>query len=166
MALNAEKCLYIGAGVPLGYNIDENKRFILNEDEAMIVRKVFEMYLNGKTMAYIVNDLNENQQKTSLENSYNKNSLRRILTNRRYLGIYIYKDTETPGDIPRIIDDDVFYPVQELMEKNKKAPARAKARGNALVIKNLYAKNILKIKLSPKQSIYLRLSILKNWLAP
>ena len=127
MALNAEKCLYIGAGVPLGYDIDENKRFILNEDEAMIVRKVFEMYLSGKTMAHIVNDLNENQQKTSLGNSYNKNSLRRILTNRRYLGIYIYKDTETPGGIPRIIDDDVFYQVQELMEKNKKAPARAKA---------------------------------------
>ena len=49
------------------------------------------------------------------------------MKNRRYLGIYTYKDTEVPGGIPRIIDDDTFNHAQEIMAKNKKAPARAKA---------------------------------------
>ena len=34
MELNAEKCLSIGSGVSLGYSIDENKRYVINESEA------------------------------------------------------------------------------------------------------------------------------------
>jgi hypothetical protein len=38
MAINAEKCLSTGSGVSLGYSIDENKRYVINESEAEIVR--------------------------------------------------------------------------------------------------------------------------------
>jgi len=71
--------------------------------------------------------LNENGVKTSKGNFYNNDSIRRILTNRKYLGIYIYGDIEVPGGIPRIIGDQEFNDTQALLEKNKKAPARAKA---------------------------------------
>ena len=49
------------------------------------------------------------------------------MTNKRYCGIYNYRDTEIIDGMPRIIDDKTFADVQILMEKNKKAPARAKA---------------------------------------
>ena len=78
-------------------------------------------------MADIRHFLNENGVKTSKGNLYNKDSIRRILTNRKYLGIYIYGDNEVPGGIPRIIGDREFNDTQALLEKNKKAPARAKA---------------------------------------
>ena len=97
------------------------------------------MYTGGSTVAHIIRWLNENQIKTRLGNPYNKNSLRTILINRRYLGIYIYKDTEIPGGIPRIIDDETFAKAQEVMAKNKKAPARAKAiEDNYLLTTKLY----------------------------
>lgn len=127
MALNAEKCLCTGGGMSLGYDIDENKRYVVNEGEAVIIRTIFEMYLAGSTMAEIIRYLNANGIKTAHGNEYGKNSIRKILTNRRYLGIYVYKDAEVPGGIPRIIDDATFNDVQLLMQKNKKAPARAKA---------------------------------------
>ena len=127
MEINAEKCLFTGSGVSLGYDIDENKRYIINEEEAAVVQKIYDMYIGGMTMAEIIRHLNEKQIKTSHGKPFNKNSLRTILKNRRYLGIYIYKDTEVPGGIPRIIEDDIFYQVQDLMVKNKKAPARSKA---------------------------------------
>jgi DNA invertase Pin-like site-specific DNA recombinase len=126
MELNAEKCLCVGASTSLGYDIDENKRYVVNESEAAIVRRIYEMYLNGSTMADIIRYLNENQIKTSLGNPYNKNSIRLILTNKRYCGIY-YLQSEIPDGIPRIIDDTVFADAQILLEKNKKAPARTKA---------------------------------------
>ena len=125
--INAEKCLATGGNVALGYEIDENKRFVIIEDEAAIVRKIFEMYLSGSTMAEIIKYLNANQVKTSRGNEYNKNSIRTILTNKRYRGIYTYRDKEIIDGMPRIIDDQTFADVQILMEKNKKAPARAKA---------------------------------------
>jgi len=125
MQLNAEKCKAIGS-VPLGYDVDDEKYIILNEESAVIVKRIFDMYLSGKTMAEIVRYLNEKQLKTSQGNSYNKNSLRRILTNKRYRGIYTFKDLEIPGGVPQIIDDDTFNAVQKLMQKNKKAPERKK----------------------------------------
>ena len=126
MKLTAEKCMFTGSGVSLGYKIVD-KKFAVNEETAPIVKRIFEMYLAGNTMADIVRYLNENGMKTSQGNPYNKNSLRLILTNRRYLGIYKYSGMEIPGGVPRIIDDVTFEQTQILMVKNKKAPARAKA---------------------------------------
>jgi len=127
MTINAEKCLATGGNVALGYKVNDDKKLIIDEETAPIVKRIFEMYLNGSTMAEIIRYLNENQIKTSVGNMYNKNSIRRILTNKRYCGIYTYKDKEIPDGIPRIIDDATFADVQILMAKNKKAPARAKA---------------------------------------
>ena len=139
MTINAEKCLFTGSGLSLGYDIDENKRYIINDGEAAVVRRIYEMYLAGSTMANIIRYLNENQIKTNKGNPYTKNSLRTVLKNRRYLGIYIYKDQEVAGGIPRILDDDTFNQVQELMQKNKKAPGRAKAvEDNYLLTTKIY----------------------------
>jgi len=126
MAINAEKHLSTGP-VALGFSADEDKRIIINESEAAIVKRIFEMYLGGSTMADIIRYLNDNQIRTSKGNAYDKNSIRRILLNKRYCGIYTYKGNEAPGTIPRIIDDATFADVQIMMEKNKKAPARSKA---------------------------------------
>ena len=125
MTLTAEKCEFTGSGVPLGYKIVD-KKFAINDDEAPIVKRIFEMYLAEKTMADITRYLNENGVKTSKGNPYNKDSIRRILTNRKYLGIYFYRDIEVIGGVPQIIDDVSFKQAQILLEKNKKAPSRTK----------------------------------------
>ena len=138
MAITAQKCEFTGSGVPLGYTIID-KKFVVDEATAPIVRRIFEMYLAGSTMAEIIRHLNENGIKTSRGNAYNKNSIRTILTNRRYLGIYIYADIEIPGGVPQIIDDTIFEQAQTLLAKNKKAPARLKAVGeNYLLTTKLF----------------------------
>ena len=138
MALTAQKCEFTGAGVPLGYKIVD-KKYAIDEETAPIVKRIFELYLGGKTMAEIIRYLNENGIKTSFGNAYNKNSIRRILENRRYIGIYKYADIEVPGGVPQIIDDKIFADAQILLEKNKKAPARLKAlEENYLLTTRLY----------------------------
>ena len=126
MTLTAEKCEFTGSGVPLGYKIVD-KKFVINKEEAPIVRRIFEMYLAGNKMMEIIDFLNSNGLKTSKGNPYNKSSINRILTNRKYTGIYIYKDIEIPGGVPRIINDEIFNDAQALLAKNSKAPARLKA---------------------------------------
>ena len=73
------------------------------------------MYLAGNKMTEIIRYLNANGVKTSYGNPYNKDSIRRILVNRRYIGIYIYSDIEIPGGMPRIIDDAIFEQSQVLL---------------------------------------------------
>ena len=127
MDINAEKCLCTGGNVALGFSVDSEKRFQINPETAPIVHKIFEMYASGNTMAEIIRFLNAQKIKTSYGNEFNKNSINRILRNKRYIGVYTYRGTEIPDGLPRIISDNLFYEVQEMMDKKKKAPARAKA---------------------------------------
>lgn len=54
------------------------------------------------------------------------------------LGVYLYKGQETPGGMPRILDDDLFYRVQALMNKNKSAPARTRGENEYLLTTKLF----------------------------
>lgn len=59
MALTASKCKFFGGFIPYGYKVDEEKRFIIDEETAPIVKKMFEMLATGYTYADIARYLNE-----------------------------------------------------------------------------------------------------------
>ncbi len=138
MDINAQKCLCTGGNVALGFKVDETKHFQIDENTAPVVREIFEMYASGKTVTEIITMMNERHIVTSRGAAFNKNSLRTMLKNKRYIGVYTYKDTEIPDGMPRIIDDELFYKVQEIMEKNRKAPARARAKEEYLLTTKLF----------------------------
>lgn len=139
MDLNGEKCLVTGGGTALGFKVDkETKKYVIDEERAPIVRRIFEMYADGATVADICRYMNAHGIKTAYGNEFNKNSLRKMLTNKRYIGVYTYKGKETPAGLPRIIGDDLFNKVQEKMQKNKKAPARARAKEEYILTTKLF----------------------------
>lgn len=43
-----EKGIYTGGWIKYGYKLDDNKYFVINEEEATIVRTIFELYATGK----------------------------------------------------------------------------------------------------------------------
>lgn len=138
MDKNGEKCLCTGGNIALGFKVNKDKQFEVDENTAPIVRKAFEMYADGKTVAEIITHLNSLGYKTSRGVPFNKNSLHTMLKNKRYIGIYTYKGQETPGGIPRIISDELFNKVSERMETNRKAPARARAKAEYLLTTKLF----------------------------
>jgi DNA invertase Pin-like site-specific DNA recombinase len=151
MSINADKCYYNGGTIPLGYKLVEADRIIrtnnkpmikwkyaIDDEKAPIIKKVFEMYIEGNTMADIIRYLNANQLKTAYGNQFNKNSIRTLLLNKKYIGIYEYNGKETKDGIPRIIDDETFERVQEMLIKNKTAPARARAKTEYLLTTKLF----------------------------
>ncbi|GEM_PF-33133 len=138
MDINAEKCLSNGSNPGLGYYVDEERRFHIDPEGAAVVREIFEMYASGKTVAEITKYLNAKQVKTSLGKEFNKNSLHRLLRNKRYIGYYIYKATETPDGMPRIIEDELFERVQHILDRNKKAPARSRGKEEYLLTTKLF----------------------------
>ena len=138
MEINAKKCLANGSNPGLGYRVNKDRTFSIDEEEAQIVREIFERYASGEVVADIIRDLNARQFKTSRGKEFNKNSISRILHNKRYIGYYLYKGTETPGGMPRIIDDDLFFRVQHLIEKNKAAPGRIRGKDEYLLTTKLY----------------------------
>lgn len=138
MDFNAEQCLCTGGNVALGYKVNKEKKFEIDSEAASLVVRIFEMYASGKTVTEICDTLNKQGYKTSRGVPFNKNSLWRLLQNKRYIGIYTYKGKEIIDGMPRIVSDDLFYKVQSILEKNKKAPAHKKAKAEYLLTTKLF----------------------------
>lgn len=151
MSINADKSYYNGGTIPLGFKLIEAERIIrtnnkpmikrkyaIDEESAPIIKNIFQMYSEGSTMAHIIRYLNSKQLKTAYGNQFNKNSIRTLLLNKKYIGIYEYNGKETKGGVPRIIDDETFERVQEMLIKNKKAPARGRAKTEYLLTTKLF----------------------------
>ena len=128
MTENALKCKYNGSGLPVGYTIDSDQYYQLNPLTAPAVLGAFKKYDKGATIIEIVRWMNEKGIKTYRGKDMSIDSVKRLLKNRRYIGEYIYGKIVIPNGIPDIVPLDLFERVQERLAKNKKAPARFKAK--------------------------------------
>ena len=138
MNINAQKRLCTGGAVALGYKVNSQKEFEIDEPAAAVVVKIFELYSTGHTVTEIGEYLNAQQLKTSKGVPFNKNSLTSMLRNKRYVGYYTYNGQELKDGMPRIVSDELFGKVAEILQKNKKAPARSRAVEEYLLTTKLF----------------------------
>lgn len=141
MKENTLKGLHNGGQVTFGYKINEERRFERDEVNAPIVNEIFNMYADGKTVKQIVNYLDSKQIRTSRGGKINFNAVQRMLSNRRYIGEYKFRDVVMPHAIPALVPDDLFEKVQKKLVKNKKAPAQRKAEDEYLLTLNVICAN-------------------------
>ena len=133
MAINGEKCLYNGGYIEIGLKVDkESRKYQIDEETAPTVRKMFEMYRSGSTIAQIKEYL------SSIGITYTKGRIRNVLENKKYIGTYTYKGKETPNVIPQIIDNELFDDVQKILAKNKKSRSRLKTKTEYILTTKLY----------------------------
>jgi len=84
--------------VLLGYDHDEDKHLVINEEEAKIVRLIFFLYLFGYTCQEIADTLTELGCETKRgNNTWNAGSILQILRNERYCGDVLTRKTYTPS---------------------------------------------------------------------
>lgn len=117
MYQRAEQCKFNGGTKTFGYAVDENGYYVLDEITAPVVKEMFERTAAGETAKSIGDDLTERGFRTVKGNPFTKNSLQHILRNEKYKGIYIFGSTRIPGGIPRIISDELFDDVQEVLNQ-------------------------------------------------
>lgn len=144
LLVNANECKALGGVPPFGYSVGKDRKYIINEEEAKIVRIIFDMTTKDYTYSEIAKYLNENGY-TRREGKPFKTNLNDILRNEKYKGIYvwnlrenkkklgkktnrIYKsDAEViriPGGIPAIVDAKVFDEIQKILDQRKRRPMR------------------------------------------
>lgn len=150
MTENALKCMNNGSGTPLGYYVDDEQHLQIDEKKAPYVREIFQRFADGEMIKTIIADMNargvgitvrvkkSRGDKKPYERSLNYNIVRRILSNRKYIGEYKFKDTVVLNGVPAIIDQDIFDKVQKRLEQNRKAPAKHKADDDYLLTTKLF----------------------------
>ena len=124
---NALKCKTNGGTLPLGYYSDSEQNILIDPVTAAIPLEIFTRYDNGESIKEICDALNSRGLKTRNGKKFKVNGVSIILTNRKYMGEYKYRDILKPDGIPAIIDKDMFDRVQERMAKNKRAPAHKRS---------------------------------------
>ncbi len=86
----------------LGLRKSPDDHFEIDPATAPLVRRIFEEYATGTPAKTIFTQLNDEGYHTSTGGSFNKNSIRRIVQNEKYIGIYEYKDIRVENAITAI----------------------------------------------------------------
>ena len=119
MTDNANKCLYNGTRI-YGYSVNSFHRYVINPEEAAVVRDIFSLYISGYSSAMIAKDLNSRGLLTARGFHWSSQSILRIISNERYTGVYIWADVRTPGGIPAIISGSDFQEAQRMKKKTSR----------------------------------------------
>lgn len=104
-----------------GYDKDENGDLVINEEQAVIVRLIFDLYLDGKSVLGIIKELKERSIKSPTgKDNWPKRSLEEMLSNEKYIGIAVVNVDGEEGQIyrlnnshPAIISNEIFDAVQK-----------------------------------------------------
>ena len=116
---NRIKGNYSGGGIPYGYKV-ENKKFIVNENEAPTVIRIFEMYASGAYCKTIIKALTDEGIMQHNGKPFTKNVIYDMLQNTRYIGIYNHKtDGAYTNMFPRIVPQSLFDLVQSIAAENR-----------------------------------------------
>lgn len=129
----------VGFNGCLGYDYDSvNKIITVNEEEAKVVRYIFQRYIEGTGCFVIAKELTQLKYKTKKGNTnWNDGSVRRIITNEKYKGDLLLGKTFTVDPISKrrldnmgeeekyyinsnhepIISEEIFNEAQKILEK-------------------------------------------------
>lgn len=113
----------LGGYLPPWYKFNKDKQvYVLSEDKANIVRKVFNLYLSGKGTTTIVKILKQNKvpkwNNTEGRNApWKAGGIRSMLRNKQVIGIIKLRGNEY-NVLPAIVDINDYNKVQILLDKN------------------------------------------------
>ena len=138
---------FLPASVPFGYVI-RDKKIVVDEERAEIVRRIFRSYLAGVSMDMIASQLNRETIPVRTGNESHRwvhTAISYILSNERYIGNSLWQKTYATDTLPArqvknhgerqkyyaeethppIIDPETFRAVQELKQnRNEKCTSR------------------------------------------
>lgn len=105
---------------PYGYKVGERNRLDPVQEEALVVRYIFRLYLQeGLGIRLIARRLNEEGLRTRHNRPWSMVSIRDILRNRAYLGTYQRLGVRVPGTHAALVSPDDFRKVQERLSDRR-----------------------------------------------
>lgn len=135
---NAANCMVANGHLPYGYKADETLHYAIDEPKAAVIREIFARVSCGEAFVDIMASLNARGIKTSYGRPWGRSSFQKILSNERYRGIYIYGDVRKEDGIPRIISDELYFKVQEVITTKKNPQGRHRVNGDYLLTGKLF----------------------------
>lgn len=116
MTENRKKGLFTGGKTPYGYKVI-NKKVYVDEDQAKIVREIYDKYASGIYVKDIIQSLTDrgilNRGKKFVQNTIYK-----ILKNEKYFGVVRVNGEVYTNIFPPIIPEHIYYVVRKRVDEN------------------------------------------------
>lgn len=109
----AKKNRWPNSQPPLGYDLVEDQTLEINEEEAQLVRQIFRMYLEYRSMPKIAHELNERGITTKQGGEWSRWSVKKLLANELYRGQYQLGEYEEFVADYRIVSDELYEAVTD-----------------------------------------------------
>ena len=99
-----------------GYDKGENGDLVINEEQAVIVRLIFDLYLGGKSILGIVKELKERGIKSPTgKDNWPKRSIEEMLSNEKYIGIAVVNVDGEEGQVYKLNNSHPAIISKEIM---------------------------------------------------
>ena len=123
IAASKKKGMWMGGIVPLGYKVVDRK-LLIEESEAVTVRKVFREFLRLGSVLRLEEWLRANNIRTRRGNYFLRGPLYTMLRNPLYLGLIRHKTEIHPGEHAGIIDRAAWDEARSLLDQNIRGQLR------------------------------------------
>ena len=159
IAASKKKGLWLGGITPFGYDLVDKKLFI-NEEEAKVVRLIFEQYKLHQSELYVVNLLKEKGIKAKLRTTnhgrispeFTHARINIILRNPVYMGKIRHKDQIYEGQHEAIISEKLFQEVQEIRRENASQPLSMRRFNENSILKGILYSGLSQVAMVTTQS--------------
>ena len=112
-----QKGNYVGGGVPYGYKV-ENKKLVINTEEAEIVKYIYQEYSKGVFVRDIIATLTE-KRIFNRGKIFARNTVYNMLKRELYSGIYTLNGQVFDNIYPQIVPQEVYAKVRQKVERNR-----------------------------------------------
>jgi DNA invertase Pin-like site-specific DNA recombinase len=133
IAASKRKGLWMGGPLPLGYEV-ENRRLIINPEEAKLVNLIMERYLVEPSVQGLADYLNAKGYRTKIQIrasgphkggcAFRRGTLYHLLANPIYLGRIVHKGDVYPGEHEPIVSETLWQAVQDKLKANTSGTSR------------------------------------------
>jgi len=138
VAASRRRGMWMGGFVPMGYRV-ENRKLVVHEPEAAIVRRIFECFLKVGSATLMARQLRAEDVRSHRGRVVDKGALYRILRNRVYVGLAVHKGVAYPGEHAAIVSQALGDKVQSILRESPRVRGcRARAATPALLKGLLY----------------------------
>lgn len=107
---------FTGGTIIYGYNV-ENHKVVINEEQAEVVRFIYEQYALGVYVKDIIQKLND-KHIYNRGKPFARNTIYNILKNEKYSGIYRHNNEVFENMYPRIVSQDIYDKVRKKTSQN------------------------------------------------
>lgn len=130
------KGMWMGGYVPLGYDVQDRK-LVVNEQDAGSVRRIFDRFVEVGSASVLARELRSNGFRSKQGTLIDKGYLYRLLNNRVYRGEAVHKGKAYAGEHEAIIDTRLWEQVHDIMGETPRKRANNTRTQTSALLKGL-----------------------------